>query len=57
MMLVIVTFMLTTGLHGLLAWLAFRRVVKHLQGNDAATKAVTDHMLIPLLGRQTEKKG
>ena len=57
MMLVIVTFMLTTGLHGLLAWLAFRRVVKHLQGNDAATKAVTDHVLIPLLGRQTEKKG
>jgi len=56
MLLVFLTFFLTTALYGFLLWLACRRVIKHLQGNAEGAKAVTDHVLIPLLGRQVEGK-
>lgn len=52
MFLVCLTFLLTTALYGFLLWLAVRRVSRHLQGNAEGVKAVTDHVLIPLLGRQ-----
>ena len=54
MIAVLLTFMATTALHFVLLILAVRRVARHLQGNDAATKAVTEHVLLPLLGRQEE---
>ncbi len=53
---IFVTFLLTTALYGTLAWLACRRVVGHLQGNPEAVKAVTDHVLLPMLGREAEQK-
>jgi hypothetical protein len=54
MFLVFLTFLLTTAAYGILLWLACRRVSRHLQGNAEAVKAVTDHVLIPLLGRRAE---
>jgi hypothetical protein len=54
MFLVLLTFLLTTALYGGLLWLACRRLSRHLQGNPDAVKAVTDHVLIPLLGRRAE---
>jgi hypothetical protein len=51
---VFLTFLVTTALYGVLLWLAIRRVSQHLQGNPEAVKAVTDHVLIPLLGRRPE---
>ncbi len=56
MFLIIATFGLTTGLYGFLLWLACRRVARHLQGNAEAVKAVTEHVLLPILGRQAEQK-
>ncbi len=53
---IFLTFLLTTALYGTLAWLACRRVVSHLQENPEAVKAVTDHVLLPMLGRQTEQE-
>jgi hypothetical protein len=55
MMEVLITFVLTTGVYVTLLVLVLRRVAKHLQGNEAATKAVTEHVLVPILGRA--KKG
>lgn len=54
MLLIILTFLLTTALYGLLLYLACRRISRHLQGNPEGVKAVTDHVLIPLLGRQPD---
>ncbi len=56
MLLIFVTFILTTVLYGCLLFLACRRVARHLQGNQEAVKAVTEHVLVPVLGRQTEQK-
>jgi len=56
MLLIFVTFILTTVLYGCLLFLACRRVARHLQGNQEAVKAVTEHVLVPVLGRQTEHK-
>jgi hypothetical protein len=49
------TFLVTTVGYVLLLWLALRRVALHLQGNEAATKAVTEHVLVPILGRRKAK--
>jgi hypothetical protein len=54
MFLIIMTFLLTTAFYAFLLWLACRRVSRHLQGNADGVKAVTDHVLIPLLGAQPE---
>ena len=56
MILVIMTFILTTGVYACLMWLACRRVAHHLRGNPEAVKAVTEHVLLPLLRRQAEQK-
>jgi hypothetical protein len=53
--LMLVTFLLTTGLYGFLFWLAFQRVVNHLRGNPEGVKAVTDHVLLPALGRKPKE--
>lgn len=54
MFLVFLTFLLTTALYGALLWLAVRRVLRHLQGNEDGIKAVTQYVLLPLLGRQPQ---
>jgi hypothetical protein len=54
MFLVFLTFLLTTAVYGALLWLAVRRISRHLQGNAEGVKAVTNHVLIPLLGRRPE---
>jgi len=56
MFLIVLTFLLTTALYGFLLWLACRRISRHLQGNPEGVKAVTDHVLIPLLGRQPDEE-
>jgi hypothetical protein len=56
MVLVIMTFILTTSVYVCLMWLACRRVAHHLRGNAEAVKAVTEHVLLPMLGRQAEQK-
>jgi hypothetical protein len=51
---ILVTFLLTTLLYvGLGVW-GFMRVIRHLQANRAAVQAVTEHVLMPLLGRKSE---
>jgi len=52
---IIVTFSLTTIVYASLMWLACRRVVHHLRGNPEAVKAVTEHVLLPMLGRKAEQ--
>jgi hypothetical protein len=48
-MFVVLTFLFTTALYGGLLWLGGRRVAAHLRGNPAAARAVSDHLLLPLL--------
>jgi hypothetical protein len=52
LLILLLTFLLTTALYGVLLWLVCCRVLRHLQGNAEAVKAVTDHVFIPLLGKQ-----
>ena len=56
MFLIIATFTLTTGLYGFMLWLACRRVARHLQGNPEAVKALTENLMLPILGRHGEQK-
>jgi hypothetical protein len=46
------TFIATTLLYGVLAYCAFRRVAKHLQGNADAIKQVSEHVFCPIFGRK-----
>ena len=53
MIIVFVTFILLTTIgYGVLVWFCLRRVTAHLQDNPDATRAVVDHVLIPILGRR-----
>jgi hypothetical protein len=54
MFLMFLTFLFTTAIYGSVLWLACRRISRHLQGNPEGVKAVTQHVLIPLLGRPPE---
>jgi hypothetical protein len=56
MLLIFLTFLVTTAFYGGLLFLVCRRVAMHLQGNADAVKAVTEHVLLPVLGRQGEQK-
>jgi len=47
-----ITFIVTTALYGILAYFALRRVAKHLQGNEAAIKQVSEHVFCPIFGRK-----
>jgi hypothetical protein len=51
MFLIFLTFVLTTGLYGVLFWFAFRRVLAHLRENAAGRQAFIDHVLMPLFGK------
>jgi hypothetical protein len=56
MILVIMTFILSVAVCACLVWRAGRRVAHHLRGNPEAVNAVTEHVLLPMLGRQDEQK-
>lgn len=51
MFLILVAFVATVGV---LVWFGCQRVAAHLRGNPDATKAVVEHVLIPLFGRKPE---
>jgi hypothetical protein len=53
--LVLLTFVATTGIYSGLLVLAFRRVARHLQGHPEAMRAVTEHVLVPLLGKKRDE--
>jgi hypothetical protein len=52
---ILVTFVLTTVLYASLGVWGLMRVIRHLQTNRAAVQAVTEHVLMPLLGRTSEQ--
>jgi hypothetical protein len=47
----------TTVVYGSLLWLAGRRVVRHLKENQEEIKAVTERVLLHLLGRRPARRG
>ena len=49
------TIVVTSCLYGSLLFLACRRVARHLQDNQEAVKVVTEHVLLPMLGRHAEQ--
>lgn len=51
MFLILVAFVATVGV---LVWFGCQRVALHLRGNPDATKAVVEHVLIPLFGGKPE---
>jgi hypothetical protein len=56
MFLILVTFLVTTAIYVALLALVLRRVARHCQGNDTATRAVTEHVLLPILGRAPDQR-
>ena len=56
MLLIILTFLLTTAFYAMLLWLAVRRVLRHLQGNEEGIRAITQFVLVPLLGRRPDEE-
>ena len=52
MFLILVAFVATVGV---LVWFGCQRVAVHLRGNPDATKAVVEHVFIPLFGRKPER--
>ena len=40
---------------GRLAWLARQRIVNHLRENPQGVQAVTDHGLLPVLGKKPKE--
>jgi hypothetical protein len=56
MFLIFLTFVLTTAVYGLVLGLALRRISRYLQSSPEGVKAVTQHVLIPLLGRPLEQE-
>jgi hypothetical protein len=53
---IVLTFIATTCFYLAIALFFCQRVVWHLQDNPEAVKAVTDHVLVPLLGRKPEEE-
>ncbi len=54
MFLMFLTFVLMLAGVGGLIWLGCQRVATHLRGKPEATKAVVEHVLMPLFGRKEE---
>lgn len=54
MFLMFLTFVVMTATFAVLLWFGFHRVALHLRGNPDATRAVVEHVLIPLFGRKDE---
>jgi hypothetical protein len=55
LILMLLTFVATTATYAGLLFLAFRRVARHLQGSPDAMQAVTEHVLVPLLGKKQDE--
>jgi hypothetical protein len=55
MMEVLVTLIVAGCLLAALAAWALRRITGHLQGNPQGIQAVTEHVLLPLLGRHKDE--
>jgi hypothetical protein len=49
---VLVTFLVTTALYAAGLWMGLRRVAIHLKDNEEGCRAVTEHVLLPILGRK-----
>jgi hypothetical protein len=54
MFLMFLTFVVMLSGFAVLVWFGFHRIALHLRGNPEATKAVVEHVLIPLFGRKEE---
>jgi hypothetical protein len=52
MFLMFLTFLVVMSGIGVLLWFGFHRIALHLRGNPEATRAVVEHVLIPLFGRK-----
>jgi len=52
---ILVTFIITTALYVALGAWGTRRVVRHLMANRDAVQAVTEHVLMPLLGHTPQE--
>ena len=48
----LVMLILITAAEGVLVWFGWRRLAAHLKENPAAVAALTEHLFIPLLGRE-----
>jgi len=53
---VVITFVLTSAAYGAVTYLILRRIAEHLKGNPEASKAFSEHVLIPVLGRKAVAK-
>jgi hypothetical protein len=51
----LVTFIVTTSMYAALAVWGTTRVVRHLRANRGAVEAVTEHVLMPLLGHSPQE--
>lgn len=56
MFLMFLTFVVVMSGLGVLLWFGFHRIALHLRGNPEATRAVVEHVLIPLFGRKEAKE-
>lgn len=56
MFLMFLTFVVVMSGLCVLLWLGFHRIAMHLRGNPEATRAVVEHVLIPLFGRREAKE-
>lgn len=54
MFLMFLAFVVVMSGIGVLLWFGFHRIALHLRGNPEATRAVVEHVLIPLFGRKEE---
>jgi hypothetical protein len=53
---ILLTFLGTTVFYALIAYLAARRIARRLKGDDVATQAFSQYILIPLLGGHRDEK-
>ena len=50
----VLMFVLMMSAFGALAWWLGRRVVVHLKDNPVAVAAISDHLIVPMLGKPAE---
>jgi hypothetical protein len=55
MILILTTFILTTGLYGALFWLVARRLARHTQENPEAVNALSTHLFLPMFGKRARE--
>ncbi len=56
MLTIVVTFLLTNVVNGVVVYYAARKVLRHAQSRPEAMKALVEHLLIPLMGGKPQKK-